>query len=321
MTSLRAYDLRLATESAAQAACDWLGQWDKAKGDAAAIAAMAQALTALNLNARILVGKGPRAETPQLYHGQIFGQTGQPNQWDIILDPAEGTNFLASGMTNAMACIALAPSGTLFDPGPAFFMEKLVVPPAAKGKVDPASPVETRLQDLSNALGKSITELVVYVLEKPRHRDLVERIQQTGARVTLYPAGDVGGSLMAAIDNSGIDALMGIGGSPEGMLAAVAIQIMGGEFFARLAPQLATERRAVDDAGLNTGTWRHHSELVRTDQALFCATGISSGLILDGISRMGEIDKVQTLLIGGDASPRQILTSWQHKGLSRAPQP
>ena len=319
MTILRAYDLRLATESAAQAACNWLGQWDKAKGDAAAIQAMAQALTDLDLDAQILVGKGPQAETPALYHGQRFGRADRPLQWDIVLDPAEGTNFLASGMTNAMACIALAPTGTLFDPGPAFFMEKLVVPPAAKGKIDPGSPVETRLKDLAQALNKPLDQLVIYVLEKPRHRDLVDRIRRAGAQVTLYPAGDVGGSLMAAIAQSGIDALMGIGGSPEGMLAAVAIRLMGGgEFFARLAPQLATERAEVSSAGMDTQRWWHGDELVRTDQALFCATGISSGLILDGIDTQGDQEKIQTLLIGGEASPRQILTSWRPKGSVRA---
>ena len=320
MIPVRAYDLRLATESAALAASNWLGQWDKAKGDAAAIAAMAQSLTDLALDAQILVGKGPEAEAPSLYHGQRFGRTDRPVRWDIVLDPAEGTNFLASGMTNAMACIALAPTGTLFDPGPAFFMEKLVVPPAARGKVDPASPVETRLKDLARALDKPVSQLVVYVLEKPRHRNLVERIQRAGAKATLYPAGDVGGSVMAAIAQSGIDALMGIGGSPEGMLAAVAIRLMGGgEFFARLAPQLATERAEVSLAGLDTDRWWHGDELVRTDQALFCATGISSGLILEGVGRQGDQDRIQTLLIGGEASPRQIVTSWHPKGTSRAP--
>ena len=314
MSQLRALDLRLATEAAAQAAYDWLGDWDKPNADAAAILAMDHALTTLNLNARILVGKGPRSDTSQLYHGQRFGALDQSPQWDIVLDPAEGTNFLTSGMTNAMACIALAPTGTLFDPGPAFFMEKLVVPPAAKGKIDPESPIETRLRDLSQALNKPMDQLMIYVLEKPRHRDLVERIQRTGARVSLYPAGDVAGSLMAAIPDSGIDALMGIGGSPEGMLAAVAIRVMGGDFCARIAPQLATERMAVFDAGFDTKKWWCVNELVRTDQALFCATGITSGLVLEGIDRSATLDKMQTLLIGGEEAQRQTLTSWQHKG-------
>ena len=314
MTALRAYDIRLATESAARAAFDWIGRGDKARGDAAAISAMAQALDDLHLDAKVLIGEGPQNDTPQLYHGQRFGSPAHPPQWDIALDPVEGTSFLTSGMTNAMACVAIAPVGTLFDPGPAFYMEKLVVPPAAKGKVDPASPVETRLKDLSLALNKPVDELVVYVLEKPRHRDLVERIIKAGARVTLYPAGDVAGSLKAAIPESGIDALMGIGGSPEGILAAVAIRVMGGDFHARLAPLLSTEKQAVAEAGMDTKQWRALDQLVRTDAALFCATGITSGLLLEGVSRDGSLDKVQTLLIGGEASPRQFLTSWHTRG-------
>ena len=311
---LQAYDLRLATESAARAAYDWIGRGDKARSDAAAIAAMAEGLSALGLEARILIGEGPKEDTPQLYHGQRFGTPEAEPVWDIVLDPVEGTSFLASGMTNAMACVAMAPAGTLFDPGPAFYMEKLVVPPAAVGKVDPSSPVETRLKDLSQALNKPVEELVVYVLEKPRHRGLVEQIEKAGARVSLYPAGDVAGSLMAAIPNSGIDALMGSGGCPEGMLAATAISVLGGGFHARLDPQLTMERKAVADAGLDTRNWRSLDQLVRTDRALFCATGISSGLLLEGISRDGALDKVQSLLIGGGETPRQLLTSWHVKG-------
>ena len=208
----------------------------------------------------------------------------------------------------------MAPSGTVFDPGPAFYMEKLVLPPAAAGKVDPASPVETRLKDLSLSLNKPAEDLVIYVLEKPRHRDMVERIQKAGARVSLYPAGDVAGSLMAAIPNSGIDALMGSGGCPEGMLAAIAIRIMGGAFYARIDPLLAMERKAVAEAGMDTTKWWALDQLVRTDHALFCATGISSGLLLEGICRDGALDKVQTLLIGGETTPRQLLTSWHKRG-------
>ena len=279
--------------------------------------AMQQALIDQNIDAQILVGKGPADATPLLYHGQRFGQ--HDPQWDIVLDPAEGTNFLASGMTNAMACLGLAPTGTLFDPGPAFFMDKLAIPPAAKGKVDPASPIEQRLADLAQALNKPINQLMIYVLEKPRHRAMVDAIQRTGAKVTLYPAGDVGGAIMAALPESGFDALMGIGGSPEGMLAAMAIRMMGGEFFARLAPQLATERIAVDEAGMDTTRWWRVDELVRTDHVVFCATGITSGLILDGIRHQAGLDCVQTLLIEGKALQRQILTSWYRKGSACAP--
>ncbi len=307
---VRAYDLRRTTEAAARAAFAWQGRGDKAQGDAAAIEAMDRELTALKIRGRILIGEGPREETSLLYHGQVFGAEWNDPEWDIAVDPVEGTSFLAKGMTNAMACIAMAPFGTLFDPGPAFYMEKLAVPPAAKGKIDPAAPVETRLADLARALGKDIEDLTIYVLEKPRHRDLVERIHRAGARVTLYPAGDVAGALMAGIPNSGIDALMGTGGCPEGLLSAVAIRVLGGDFFARIDPQLATERMAVTQAGLDTTRWLGLDDMVRTDKALFCATGITTGLLLEGVTRDGPSDRVQSLLIGGGPETRQILTSW-----------
>ena len=260
-----------------------------------------------------MIGEGPKDETNQLYHGQLFGQEWGDPIWDIAVDPVEGTSFLAKGMTNAMACIAMAPFGTLFDPGPAFYMEKLAVPPAAKGKIDPESPVETRLADLAKALNKDIEDPTIYVLEKPRHRDLVDRIHQAGARVTLYPAGDVAGALMAAIPNSGIDALMGTGGCPEGLLSAIAIRVLGGDFFARIDPQLATERRAVADAQLDTAQWLNLNHLVKSEHALFCATGITTGLLLEGVTRDGPSDKVQSLMLGGGPEIRQLLTSWYPK--------
>jgi fructose-1,6-bisphosphatase II len=310
VSSLRAYDLRLVTESAAKAAHDGILTGDLMVADKSAISAMHGALKDLGLDARVLIGKGPRNETSVLYHGERLGVADGKPQWDLVLDPMEGTSFLATGMTNAMACLAIAPPGTVFDPGPAFFMEKLVVPPAAQGKVDPNSPIKSRLKDLGLALKKPIDQLVIFVLEKPRHRDLVEQIKAAGAQVSQFPAGDVAGSLMAAIPNSGIDCMMGIGGSPEGILSAIAIKMMGGDFFCRLAPLLTMERKAVADAGLDTDTWIELNQLVCTDKAVFCATGISSGLLLNGIESDGTLFKVQSLLIDGKASPRQILTSW-----------
>ncbi len=311
--AISAYDLRQATEAAARAAYGWLGRGDRAQGDAAAIAAMAESLEALKVDGRILIGEGPRDETCQLYHGQRLGGADGDPDWDIAVDPVEGTSFLAKGMTNAMACIAMAPSGTMFDPGPAFYMEKLAAPPAAKGRIDPEAPVEDRLRQLADALNKPVDELTIYILEKPRHRDLVARIHALGARVTLYPAGDVAGALMAAIPNSGIDALMGSGGCPEGILSATAIRMMGGEFLARLDPQLATERRAVEEAGLDTRNWRRVDELIRSDKAVFCATGITTGLLLEGVERGGPFDRTQTLMVGGGAGARQMLTSWHRR--------
>ncbi|KIL99902.1 Fructose-1 6-bisphosphatase GlpX type [Paramagnetospirillum magnetotacticum MS-1] len=308
-----AYELRRATEAAARAAYAWIGRGDKALADDAAVAAMQTELDGLDLNGLMLIGEGPKDEIGMLYHGQRFGAATAEPAWDLVVDPLEGTSFLAKGMTNAMAVVAMAPHGTLFDPAPARYMEKLAAPPAAKGKIDPKAPVAERLAQLSAALNKPIEDITVYVIEKPRHKALVNAIHNAGARVALYPAGDVAGALMAAIPGSGIDALMGTGGTPEGLLSAMAIRAMGGEFLGRIDPQLATEAAAVEEAGMDLNHWYQLDEMVRSDKVVFCATGITTGLLLDGVERTRDQEKTQTLMIGGAAGPRQMLTSWHRR--------
>lgn len=308
-----AYELRRATEAAARAAYAWIGRGDKALADDAAVAAMNAELTALPLDGVMVMGEGPRDEISMLYHGQRFGDPSRQPLWDLAVDPLEGTSFLAKGMTNAMAVVAMAPHGSLFDPAPARYMEKLAAPPAAKGRIDPEAPVAERLAQLSDALNKPIEDMTVYVIEKPRHKALVDAIHQAGARVALYPAGDVAGALMAAIPGSGIDALMGTGGTPEGLLSAIAIRAMGGEFLGRIDPQLATEAAAVEAAGMDLTRWYQLDEMVRSENVVFCATGITTGLLLEGVERTRTQEKTQTLMIGGAAGPRQMLTSWHSR--------
>jgi fructose-1,6-bisphosphatase II len=173
--------------------------------------------------------------------------------------------------------------------------------------------VAERLAQLSEALNKPVEDMTVYVIEKPRHKALVNAIHNAGARVALYPAGDVAGALMAAIPNSGIDALMGTGGTPEGQLSAIAIRAMGGEFLGRIDPQLATEAAAVEEAGMDLNRWYRLDEMVRSDDVMFCATGITTGLMLEGVERTRELEKTQTMMIGGAAGPRQMLTSWHRR--------
>jgi fructose-1,6-bisphosphatase II len=304
------YDLRRATESAARAAYDWIGRGDRALAEDAAVAAMAARLEQLPLDAVLQIGEGPRDEIATLYHGQRFGAPDRPPVWDVVVDPLEGTSFLAKGMTNAMAVVGMAPHGSLFDLHPARYIEKLAVPPAARGRVDPAAPVSERLRQLARALDKPILDLTIYVIEKPRNKALVEAIHDAGARVALYPAGDVAGALMAAIPGSGIDALMGTGGTPEGVMSACAIRAIGGEFLARLDPQLQTEARAVKEAGIDTDKWYERDEIIKSNDVFFCATGITTGLMLEGVERTKTHYKVQTMMITGATGERQILTTY-----------
>jgi fructose-1,6-bisphosphatase II len=304
------YTLRRVTEVAARAAYDWIGRGNKEEGDAAAVDAMRAALNRLPFQGTIVIGEGEKDEAPELYKGERLGRGGGGLEVDIAVDPVEGTSYLAKGLTNAMATIAVAPRGMMFDPGPAFYMEKFAAPPVAKGKIDMSWPVAQKLEVLAEILGKRAADLTVYVLEKPRHRQLIEQIHRAGARVALYPAGDVAGALMAAIPNSGIDALMGTGGTPEGILSACAIRGLGGEFLGRLDPQLPTEAKAVQDARLDTERWYALEELVGSRDVLFCATGITTGLLFDGVERRDDLYRMQTLMISGATGERQILTSY-----------
>lgn len=304
------FALRRVTESAACAAFDWIGRGKSKEGDQAAVNAMRSALEQIDLDGTVVIGEGEKDDAPQLFNGERVGNPDAAFKADIAVDPVEGTSYLAKGLTNALAVIAIAPTGAMMSPGPAFYMEKLAVPPKAKGKIDPAWPTKKKLSELAKVLGKDISSLTVFVLEKPRHRQLVEDIYDAGARVALYPAGDVAGALLAATPDSGIDALMGTGGTPEGIMSACAIRGLGGEFLGRLDPQLQTETKAVEEAGLDTKRWFKLEELAQSQDVLFCATGITTGLMLEGVERVDGQTKVQTLMITGSTRERQIITSY-----------
>lgn len=305
------YALRRVTERAAAAAFDWIGRGKPKEGDQAAVDAMRSALMQVDIDGVVIIGEGEKDNAPQLYQGEQVGRADAAFKADIAVDPVEGTSYLAKGLTNALAVIAVAPKGAMMHPGPAFYMEKFAASAAARGKIDPAMPTEAKLKALAACLNKDVCELTVFVLEKPRHRKLVEEIHETGARVALYPAGDVAGALLAAMPNSGIDALMGTGGTPEGVMSACAIRGLGGEFLGRLDPQLQTEAQAVKDAGLDTTRWMGLDELVASDDVFFCATGITTGLMLEGVERTRDYCKMQTLMITGATRERQILTTYE----------
>ncbi len=311
------YQLRLVTEAAARACYDWIGRGDKIEADRAAVHAMRETLNRLPFRGIVVIGEGEKDEAPELYKGELLGaQPGDP-AFDIAVDPLEGTSYLAKGLTNAMAAIALAPRGAMLDPGPCFYMEKFAAPPAARGEIEPDWPVARKLQRLAEVLDKRVSDLTVYVLEKPRHERLVREIHAAGARVALYPAGDVAGAIMAALPDSGIDALMGTGGTPEGILAACAIRALGGTFFGRMDPQLAGERQRVREAGIDTTRWHTLEELVTSREVVFCATGITTGLLFDGVACTDSHYRTQTLIVSGLTGERQLLTTWLPRSARR----
>lgn len=304
------YELRRVTEHAACAAFAWIGRGDKEQGDMAAVTAMRLALADIDLDGTVVIGGGARMDAPAFGYGERVGRADAAFKADVAVDPIEGTSYLAKGLTNALAVLAASPRGTMLDPGPAFYMEKFVAPPAAKGKIDPTWPTNRKLHALAKLLRKEVDQLTVFVLEKPRHRRLVEEIHRTGCRVALYPAGDVAGALLAGVPNSGIDALMGTGGVPEGIMSACAIRALGGEFLARFDPQLATEIKAVADAGIDTKKWMTLDDLVKSDDVFFVATGITTGLMLEGVESVDGHFKVQSMMVAGATGERQIMTSY-----------
>ncbi|MFN3368608.1 MAG: class II fructose-bisphosphatase, partial [Thermus sp.] len=269
-------DLMRATEAAALASARYVGRGDKEGGDQAAVEAMRLLLNSLDFRGRVVIGEGEKDKAPMLYNGEVLGQ-GEGPYWDLAVDPVEGTRLLALGRPGAISVIAAAPEGTLFNPGPAFYAAKLVVGPEAKEAIDLKASVADNLKEIARALRKEVRELTVFVLDKPRHQRLIEEIRLAGARISLQTDGDVGGALAAVLPDTGIDVLMGTGGTPEGVIAAVAVRALGGGMQMRLDPQSEEERWNVVHAGYDLDRVYTLDELCSAEDTHFAATGITDG--------------------------------------------
>ncbi|MDD5280356.1 fructose 1,6-bisphosphatase [Acidithiobacillus thiooxidans] len=295
------------TESAARAASDWIGRGEKELGDGAAVDAMRAAIAQVPMRGVVIIGEGEKDEAPMLYNGEQVG-SGTGPEVEIAVDPVEGTTFLAQGMPGSICVLAAAPKGSMFQPGPAYYMDKLIVPAPARGKIDPEAPMKAKLQALAKSLGKDVKELRIFLLKKPRHDAMIREIQAAGATVRLQTDGDVSGGIMAALGTK-VDAMMGIGGTPEGVISACAARAMGADMFGCLAPQKPGEAEAIAEAGLKVGQWLSRDELVSSDDVLFVATGLTSGDILDGVTRSHYFVESETLVISGhDGILRRVRT-------------
>lgn len=305
------FALRLVTEAAALAAYDWVGRSAKEDGDGAAVDAMRKALSEIGINAIVMIGEGEKDNAPLLYRGERIGPcaSGGEPEIEIAVDPIEGTTNMANGVDNSMAVMALAPRGAMFDLGPSFYMDKLVLPAAAKGKVDPALPVQQRLEALSDALRKPIRELRIFVLNRKRHHAMIKDIHAAGARTMLQENGDVAGAFMALQDGQPVDALFGTGGSPEGVITAIFARAMGGEFFGRVDPQSDDEAEKVRAFGLDTGKWLSGHALVKAEHAVFVATGINSGPVCQGVRIEGNTAILHSVILDAASGARFDLTS------------
>jgi fructose-1,6-bisphosphatase II len=278
-----ALELVRATEAAAMAAARHLGRGDKELVDQAAVDAMRPVFNSMAMNGVVVIGEGEKDNAPMLYNGEQLG-TGVDPQVDVAVDPVDGTTLTARSLPNAIAVVALAERGTMFDPGPSYYMEKLAVGPDAAGVVDFEAPIEENLRRIAKAKGADVEELTVCILDRPRHEeDLVRRVRATGARIKFLLDGDVAGAIMAARPGTGVDVSVGIGGTPEGVITACALKCMGGALFGRLWTRNDQERRAALDAGYEVDRVLTIDDLVRGDNVFFAATGVTDGELLRGV--------------------------------------
>jgi fructose-1,6-bisphosphatase II len=278
-----ALDLVRVTEAAAMAASRWMGRGDKNAADGAAVDAMRIVLSSVPMSGVIVIGEGEKDEAPMLYNGEAVGTGTDQTLVDIAVDPIDGTTLTSLGRGNALAVIAVADRGTMFNPGPCVYMEKIAVGPDARGSIDLNKPVAENLRAIAKAKGEDVRNITAVILDRDRHTDLIAEVRSVGARIRLIPDGDVAGAISTAWEDSGADVLFGIGGTPEGVIAAAALRCMGGEIQGRLWPRNDTERKAALDLGYDLDRVLHSEDLVAGDNCFFAATGITDGELLKGV--------------------------------------
>ncbi|NMO02384.1 class II fructose-bisphosphatase [Gordonia sp. TBRC 11910] len=278
-----AMELVRVTEAAALAAGRWVGRGDKNGGDGAAVDAMRELLSTVSMRGVVVIGEGEKDEAPMLYNGEEVGN-GQGPEVDVAVDPIDGTTLMAEGRPNSIAVIALAERGKMYDPSAVFYMDKIAVGPEAKGAIDINKSVEWNVTSVAKAKGIEVGDVTVVVLDRPRHASLIGEIRAAGAKVRLISDGDVAGAIAAAGDYSSVDILMGIGGTPEGIITAVAMKCMGGEIQGKLWPRDDAERRKAIDAGHDLDRVLGTDDLVGGENTFFCATGVTNGDMLRGVT-------------------------------------
>jgi fructose-1,6-bisphosphatase II len=309
-----AFDFVRVTEAAALASARWLGRGDKNKGDKAAVDAMRVSFSTVHIRGKVVIGEGEKDEAPMLFNGEKVGQGDGP-EMDVAVDPVEGTRLLAYGRPNAISVVGGSPAGAMFKPGPSFYMQKLVVGHEARNAIDLDAPIRDNLNNVAKTLGKAVNDLVVFVLDKPRHETLIKQIREVGARIQLHTDGDVSGALMAVDPHAEVDVMMGTGGSPEGVLAACAIKGLGGQMLCRLDPQSYVEKEAIQNAGVDVREVLSVDDLVRSEDAFFAATGISGGSFLRGVRYTGHGAVTHSMVIRAKTGTLRYIESYHNMEL------
>jgi len=277
-----ALELVRVTEAAAMAAARWVGRGDKNGADGAAVNAMRHLIGSVSMDGVVVIGEGEKDDAPMLFNGESVGDGTGPAV-DVAVDPIDGTTLCAKGMSNAISVLAVSERGSMYDPSAVFYMRKLVTGPEAAGVVDITAPCGDNLHRVAKAKGMSVADLTVCILDRPRHDDLVAEVRAAGARIKFISDGDVAGAIMAMREGTGVDLLMGIGGTPEGIITACAVKCLGGTIQGMLWPRDAAERQRALDAGHDLDRVLTTDDLVTGDNVFFCATGITDGELMRGV--------------------------------------
>lgn len=277
-----ALELVRVTEGAAMAAARWVGRGDKNGGDQAAVDAMRALISTVSMSGVVVIGEGEKDKAPMLFNGETVGNGGGV-ACDVAVDPIDGTTLMANGQANAVAVIAVAPRHAMFDPSAVFYMDKIATGPEAAGVIDIDAPIEENIRVVAKAKGLKVADVTVVILDRPRHVDLARQVREAGARIRFVSDGDVAGAVMTGLPGTGVDLLVGIGGTPEGIIAAAAMKCMGGEIQGRLHASSDMERSRAHDAGHDLSRVLTTSDLVKGDEAYFSATGITDGELVQGV--------------------------------------
>ncbi len=284
------------TEVAAIAASRFMGRGDKEAADGAAVDAMRSQLSVVAMDGTVIIGEGEKDEAPMLFNGEQIGN-GEPPKVDIAVDPIDGTTLTAYGQSNALAVIAASEGGTMFDPGPCVYMNKIAVGPSAAGVVDIRKTPTDNLEAIADRINKRMSNLTAVILDRPRHEDLIREVRSTGARIRLIPDGDVVGAISTAWPDAGADVLMGIGGTPEGVISAAALACMGGDQQGMLFPRDEAERSAAVAGGYDLEKVLYIEDMVNVDNCFFAATGITDGDLLKGVHFNRGMATTQSLVM------------------------
>lgn len=291
-----AMELVRATESACLAAARWVGRGDKNAADHAAVEAMRLSLSTVSMDGVVVIGEGEKDDAPMLYNGEHVGDGSAPDV-DVAVDPIDGTTLMAKGMPNAISVLAVAERGAMFDPSAVFYMNKIAAGPDVADFIDITSPIAANIQRIAKVRKASVSDITVCILDRPRHEKLMAEVRAAGARIRLISDGDVAGAISACRPDSGTDLLVGIGGTPEGIITAAAIRCMGGEIQATLAPKDDEERQKAIDRGHDLDRVLCTEDLVSGENVFFCATGVTDGDLLKGVRYFGGGCTTQSIVM------------------------